>query len=153
MLWSDNLENQSIYLICIFWLVNIHISVSINKLSEAGCSCCIMFLVSEQKLVYKFWSDDEPLCQDNPLSLAHSSSCCFSARPSSSLLFHLPEAKFRFLILWQTRRYRKVDWTWWFLWNFSKFAAIIGIGRDKTSTPATAHMLPNNFPNPDLKYF
>ena len=27
---------------------------------------------------------------------------------------------------------------------------MIGIGSDKTNTPATAHMLPNSFPRPDL---
>ena len=36
----------------------------------------------------------------------------------------------------------------WFLWNFSKFWAMIGIGRDKTSTPDTAQMVPTSFPRP-----
>ena len=46
-----------------------------------------------------------------------------------------------------------MELTWFSLWNFSKFPAIIGIGRDSTRTPATAHMLPNNFPSPVIKSY
>ena len=42
--------------------------------------------------------------------------------------------------------------TWWFLWNLSKLAAMMGMGRESTSTPATAHMLPNSLPRPDLPH-
>ena len=37
----------------------------------------------------------------------------------------------------------------WFLWNASKFPAMMGMGRERTKTPDTAHMEPTNLPKPE----
>ena len=38
--------------------------------------------------------------------------------------------------------------TWWFLWSLSKLAAMMGMGRERTSTPDTAHRVPTSLPRP-----
>ena len=37
----------------------------------------------------------------------------------------------------------------WFLWKASKLPAMMGMGRERTSTPDTAHIEPTSLPRPD----
>ena len=104
-------------------------------------------LGTEQRPACMFYNGCEHCCQGIQFSLLHSSSCF-----STEWLF-LPELPpwpvdniFFGLLLFQRL-------TWWSLTNFSKFPAIIGIGRDNTRTPATAHILPNSFPSPKMKEY
>ena len=38
-----------------------------------------------------------------------------------------------------------------FLWNVSKFPAIMGIGNESTNTPDTAQSVPTSLPNPEIE--